>query len=92
MAGGFKARTIREEKQFSEEKRKLSRTAKRLDEVLFGVTWTLCRKPESFLNIPGTSLYLAKTDATPDTPALYIWFRFDDEHVFLQSIEEAIPE
>jgi hypothetical protein len=92
MAGQFKARTIREEKKFTEEKRNLKHSAKRIDEVLAGVTWTLCRKPESFLNIPGTKLYLAKTDEFPNNPGFYIWFTFDSETVFLHSIEEAPAE
>jgi hypothetical protein len=89
MAGTSRARTIREEKQFVEEKAKLKHTAKRLDEVLFGVTWALCRKPDSFPNVPGTKLYLAKTDGTADTSGLFIWFTFDAEVVYLLSIEEA---
>ena len=65
----------------------------RLDEILFGVTWALARAPESFLNVPETDLYLAKTDAGPPRsgiPGLYIWFKFDDEEVRLLSIEVAL--
>lgn len=89
MAGGSKARTIREEKQFADQKAKLKHSAKRLDEVLSGLIWTLCRKPDSFPNVPGSNLYLAKTDGTSDTPGLFVWFTFDEDTVFLLSIEEA---
>ncbi len=87
MAGSF--RTIVEEPLFIQQKKKLRVSVRRLDEVLHGVTWVLCRKPEEFGNIPGTSLYLAKTDSAPDTPALYVWFIFDDDTVRLLMIEEA---
>lgn len=89
MAGPFKARTIREENQFSEEKKRLGKTAKRLDEILSGVLWAVSRRPESFLNIPDSKLYLAKTDNFPRHSGFYIWFTFDDEAVYLRSIEEA---
>jgi len=89
MAGGFKARTLREEKQFAEEKAKLKHSAKRLDEVLSGLSWTLARRPDSFPNVPGLKLYLAKTDPFPGTPALFVWFTFDEDMVYLLSIEEA---
>ena len=65
MAGPFKARQIIEEDQFQEEKIRISRSVKRLDDVLFGITWVLARKPESFERIGSLGLYLAKTDAVP---------------------------
>ncbi len=89
MAGESRPRDIREEEAFKDAKNKLRHSAKRLDEVLFGVTWVMARKPESFPKIPGLDLYVAKTDATPNTPALYIWFTFDDAVVSLLLIEEA---
>lgn len=89
MAGASRARTVREEKQFTEDKKKLKHSAKRLDEILFGVIWTLSRIPESFGNVSGTMLYLAKTDAAPDAPSLYIWYTFDDDYIYLLSVELA---
>ena len=87
-----KFREIIEEKQFADEKRKISKSLKRLDEILDGVTWILCRKPESFHNIPDTPLWLAKTDPFPGHPALQVWFTFDDDSVNLLSIEISEPE
>jgi hypothetical protein len=89
MDGKSKARTIREEKLFLQQKKKLKHSARRLDEILDGVTWAMCRKPESFPGVPGTRLYLAKTDDFPGTPAIHIWFTFDEETVLLLGIEEA---
>jgi len=86
-------REIIEQQQFKEDKRKLRHSAKRLDEILDGVTWTLTRLPECYPNIPETDVYLAKTDAFSDVPALYVWFTFDENYVYLEGIEEApIPE
>ena len=90
MAGPFRARQIIEESEFKEEKIRISRSVKRLVEILFGITWALARKPESFDKVAGLDLYLAKTDSIPpDIPALYIWFWFDDNEVHLLSIEHA---
>ena len=86
MAGPY--RTIREGKGFAEQKKNLRHSAKRLDEVLDGVTWALCRKPDCFPGLPDIKLYLAKTDPFPDVPALYIWYTFDDDTVTLLGIEE----
>ena len=87
MDGTFKAREIIEEESFAAEKERIAYSAKRLDEILFGITWVLCRKPESFPQVPGLDLYLAKTDAFSDTPAVNVWFTFDDQHVHLLFIE-----
>ncbi len=88
MAGKY--RTVREEDEFKTAKKKLRRSTKRLDEILDGVFWVLCRKPESFHNIPGRMLYVAKTDPVPGgIPGFYIWYTLDDEMVFLLGIEET---
>ncbi len=89
MAGEVKARSIIEEKSFSEEKERISRSAKRIDEIIFGVTWAISRKPESFPQVSGLDLYLAKTDPVPNSPALNIWFTFDNQYVHLLFIEIA---
>lgn len=90
MAGPFKARQIIEESDFKDEKERISRSVKRLDEILLGITWVLARKPESFNKVGELDLHLAKTDPVPpDIPALYIWFWFNDSEVHLLSIERA---
>jgi hypothetical protein len=89
MAGEFNAREIVEEKTFDAEKHRVAKSAKRLDDILFGITWVLSRKPESFPKVQGLNLYLAKTDGAPDAPAVNVWFNFDDEKVYLLYIELA---
>ena len=56
-------REIVEQPQFREDKKKFKHSAKRLDEILEGIVWTLARLPECYPNIPGTNVYLAKTDS-----------------------------
>ena len=90
MDGKFRAREVIEEKTFEIEKQLISRSVKGLDEILFGITWTLSRKPETFPQVPGLDLYLAKTDATPRFPSLSIWFTFDDRCVRLLFIEKSV--
>lgn len=87
MDGTFKAREVIEEESFALERERISCSAKRLDEILFGITWALCRKPESFPQVQGLDLYLAKTDAFSDTPAVNVWFTFDDKYVHLLFVE-----
>jgi hypothetical protein len=89
MDGTFKAREIIEEESFGIEKERISKSAKRLDDVLFGIIWVLSRKPESFPQVTGLDLYLAKTDDIPGSPALNVWFTFDDQQVRLLFIEFA---
>ena len=91
MAGEFNAREIIEEKTFDAEKHRVAESAKRLDEILSGIIWVLSRKPDSFPQVPGLDLYLAKTDPAPDAPAINLWFRFDAKAVYLLYIELA-PE
>jgi hypothetical protein len=87
MAAEF--REVIERRQFQQEKGKLKHSEKRLDEMLDGIIWTLARLPESYPQIPGTDLYLAKSDAVPGVAGLYIWFRYNENQVFLESIEAA---
>jgi len=87
MAGSPSYRTVREEKSFSVEKERISRSAKRLDDVLSGIVWALCRAPESFEKVSDLGLYLIKTDAAPGIPRLRVWYTFNDTEVHLLFIE-----
>lgn len=89
MAGQSNAREIIEEKTFDAEKHRVARSARRLDEMLRGLTWAVSRKPESFPKVHELNLYLAKTEDAPDAPAVNVWFTFDDQTVHLLYIELA---
>ena len=83
-------RGIVESPQFREEADAICPSTKRLDSVLFAVTWALSRHPEHFEKVPGTkTLHRVLTDPFPDMPSLRIWYTFSDKEVTLLSIELA---
>ena len=84
-----RTRNCIEEDTFEKGKQSIAKSVKRLDEILDGITWVMANAPDSFLNIPGTNLWLAKTDPALDAPAIWVWFTFDDGAVHLQLIEKA---
>ncbi len=83
-------RTIIESEGFAREKALIEPDAKRIDQVLLGVTWMLSQHPEHYQRVPGTlRLYMHPTDPFPDAPALRIWYQFDGNEVVLLSIEKS---
>lgn len=89
MNGQFKARTIRESREFAQQKKQIQPDARRLDDQLCSLTWVLSRKPETFFKVGRTKLYCAKTDPWPDAPRLRLYYTFDDDSVDLLWIEIA---
>ena len=90
----FSHRTIREEPKFDEQRAKLGVSHKRLDEVLAAFHYALCRDPERYPRVPGTTLRVLKTSVYPGAPSLRIFFTFDEHEVHLIMIEfcdEGIP-
>ena len=85
-------RTIVESDLFRASKETLPVTCERLDEILDGILWVLRRRPEFFPNIPGTTLYRAKTEQFPDLPVFIVWFRFNENTVTLELIEHWTPD
>jgi hypothetical protein len=82
-------RTVSETRNFSTQKEKLKIDAKCLDEVLFGVTWALARKPEIFpVVLKPHKISVIKTDRTKTIPALRIFFSFDENEVKMLWLEE----
>ena len=83
-------RTVSETKDFSSQKEKLKIDARCLDEVLFGVTWALARKPEIFpvVVLKPHKISVIKTDRTKTIPALRIFFSFDENKVKMLWLEE----
>lgn len=87
MIGQFRARTVRESREFAEQRRRIQPDARRLDDQLRSITWALARKPELFSRIGRTKLYCAKTDPWPDAPRLRLYYTFSDDAVDLLWIE-----
>jgi hypothetical protein len=78
---------------FSQQIRPLT-TIERLDEVLDGAYWALCRKPDSFpVVVEGKDIRLIKTLpmswAGGEIPALLIWYSidFDECQVHLLAVK-----
>jgi hypothetical protein len=82
-------RTLIESPTYSQQLASLG-DPERMDEIVRGVTWALCRNPEIYDVVKGyRDIRLLKTDAYPGAPALRIWFRIDEngQHVHLEYIE-----
>lgn len=83
-------REIVETDGFQKDKERVATDAKRLDEMLLGVTWAMSQHPEHFPLVPGTKrLHMAATDPFPDAPPARVWFTFDDEQIELLGLEFA---
>ena len=76
-----------ESSQFESSKKKISSSAKRLDDALWGVTFAIAREPEEFSKDKKTDIQIAKTRKTEDMPALTIYFRVEGEKARLLEIE-----
>ena len=91
MAGKY--RTLIESSLYSNQLSKLG-GIKYLDEVLFGVTWALCKRPDIFPIIPKTKkLRLVKTERikSRSIEKFRIWFYITDkDDVELLAIEQEI--
>ena len=89
-------RTVRRDPQFEEQASRIQSNARRLDEVLESVEWSIAEAAESWHLVEGpggTAVRLAITTAFPDVaPALWIYFTIDDDHYCkLRSVEIAMP-
>ncbi len=85
-------RETRESDEFGRLKAEINADARRFDELLFAVTWSLGREAERFHVVPGTRLRRIKTRGAHGLPRLVIYFTIESESLCeLQWIEEAIP-
>jgi hypothetical protein len=83
-----KIRGIFEQERVTEQLLDFGVSGLRIDDVLGGLTDTICRKPEVFAREPqtGWSRIIVK-GFPPDIPFLRIWFTYNEEDVFLEYIE-----
>ena len=84
-------REVIESLQFQDQVKDLGVSVKRLDEVLFGVTWRIARTPDQCpLAIEGRSdLRITKTVKASSVPPLRILFAFDEGRVTLLQLSEV---
>jgi len=87
MDGQFKARTIRESKEYQHRLELIQPDVRRIDEQLRGIMWALSCKPDVFPRVDNTKLRRVLTDPWPDAPGVRIYFTFDDNYVELWWIE-----
>lgn len=83
-----KIRTIVEQERVSEWLNDCGVGALRLDDVVLGLTETICKKPEAFAceKHTGWSRVIVK-GFPPDIPFLRIWFTYDNDNVYIEYIE-----
>jgi hypothetical protein len=87
-------RTIRTEHGVDETIRKLGIEHVRFDDLMASIETVLCGYPETFPVIPGTALSWCRTNefvgvSFNGIPALSMYFHFDDNYVYLLTIEEC---
>jgi len=80
-------RTIVEEPLFSSQVSELAVDFSRLDEVMNGISFSLCHSPENFPVVPGTQLSVIKTCMYDGVPAIRIYFSYNAERVLLLCLE-----
>jgi hypothetical protein len=81
-------REIIEHEDFRRSVEELEIDPKRLDQVLFGITWTIARKPEFYPRVKGTaSLRRVAIPPALHLPRLRLWFDHTDEQARLLKLE-----
>jgi hypothetical protein len=80
-------RTILQEDRVTEQLESLKVDYERLDEAFLWVNAALCKSPQIFPVIPGTLISRIRLRDFPGVPNLCIFFRYDDNTVYLLSAE-----
>jgi hypothetical protein len=91
MAFGHRHRTIVESARFSAEAKAIQPDARRMDEIMHGVTWALSNVAER-IGQPTAVAYIRAlpTRVWPNAPAMILYYSYDDDTVTLLSIRLAI--
>lgn len=84
-----KFREIVEEHRFAEELRAVEKDARRADEFIDGAKWVLSRDPNQGTRIGKTHVYFLPVADSPITDPVVLYYTFDDEHVYLLSIQKT---
>jgi hypothetical protein len=82
-----KIRTIIRDKRFEQEMAGIVRGVRRADEFLEGAETILSRQPESGFQLEGSSVWFI----SGHTVDLAIYYTFDDDNVYLLSVQRVIP-
>jgi hypothetical protein len=86
-----KIRTVVVNPQFDEERARIEPSISRFDDLTFGLEWLLARDPELVgeRGSPTGSVWFTHAGGVPGFPDLYIYYTFDDTHVYLLSVQLA---
>jgi hypothetical protein len=93
--GFWTGRTVVYDPAFEEEIIRLCIEYKRLDEALAGLEWALSNSPESFAQLYGSKLRMARIRKAPGVPEMRVWFTFDETQVtvvFAEAVEDEDAE
>ncbi len=81
-----KIRELVENPKFRDSRQKIEPDAKRMDEALRGVTFTLARKPEFGQPTDKPGIWAMPTFPWPGSKPLAIYYSFTPDKVFLEDI------
>jgi hypothetical protein len=72
---------------YEKNKNKITENTKLLDTVLEGVTFSIASKPDTFPSLDEYGTRSAKTDEALGLPELTIFFKEEDQHIYLMNIQ-----
>lgn len=79
--------TIVWQKRFEQELLAIQANIERVDESIAAIEWALSCNPENGSQLqPGSRVWVMFTLETPFLPALIVYYTFDDNHVYLESV------
>ena len=71
----LRPKDIIETQVFEEKRKKVFPNTALFDDITWGLTYTIAKKPSTFPKVPETDIRVAKIRATPSTPAISIFYR-----------------
>jgi len=75
------------QERFERELQAIQANAERVDESIAAIEWALSCNPEYGIQLrPGSRVWAMPTIETPFLPPLIVYYTFDDNHVYLESV------
>ena len=79
-------RSVRWEKQFSDEMARLEPDPERADELVEGIDWVLARLPTYGTNIAGTNVWVISIREVAKHRTLVVFYTYSNIEIFLLSV------
>lgn len=91
MDGEFRLRDVRESDLCDAQKHEIEADIERFDDALSGLIFALARRPDLGERIAQTTLWRIVIYMRPPRgrPKIRVWYRFDDDTVYLEAIENV---